>query len=160
MALHWCRTTAHLYEDQISLRVFAVSQACCQPILHSSSEDCIWPKAVWHCTGVGPPHTCMKTKSPYVYLQCHKRAVCLCCTAALSSDHCNVPKAVWHCTGVGPLHTCMKTKSPYVYLQCHKPAVSLFCTAALSSDHCNLPKAVWHCTGVGPTHTCMKTNSP
>ena len=39
MALHCCWVTAHLYQQQISLSVFAVAQACCQPLLHSSTEQ-------------------------------------------------------------------------------------------------------------------------
>ena len=130
VGLHWCWATAHLYEDQISRSVFAVSKVCCQPVSHSSNKHCILPKAVWHCSGNGPLHTCMKSKFPQVYLQCHKPAVSLFYTAALSDKHCILPKAVWHCSGDGPLHTCMKSKSPQVYLLCHRPAVSLVCTAA------------------------------
>ena len=39
VALHCCWVTAHLYQQQISLSVFAVAQACCQPGLHSSTEQ-------------------------------------------------------------------------------------------------------------------------
>ena len=39
LALHWCWTTAHLCQEQISIGVFAATQACCQPVLHSSSEQ-------------------------------------------------------------------------------------------------------------------------
>ncbi len=33
----WC-VTAHLYEEQISIGVIAVIQACCKPVLQSSPE--------------------------------------------------------------------------------------------------------------------------
>ena len=39
VALHCCWVTAHLYQQPISLGVFAVAQACCQPLLHSSTEQ-------------------------------------------------------------------------------------------------------------------------
>ena len=34
VAVHWCRVNAHLYEDQVSLGVTAVTQACCELALH------------------------------------------------------------------------------------------------------------------------------
>jgi len=37
--LHWCCVTAHLYEEQISIGVIAVTQACCEPVLQSSPEQ-------------------------------------------------------------------------------------------------------------------------
>ena len=39
LALHCCWVTAHLYQQPISLGVFAVAQACCQPLFHSSTEQ-------------------------------------------------------------------------------------------------------------------------
>ena len=32
-ALLWCCITANLYEEQISIGVIAVAQACCEPVL-------------------------------------------------------------------------------------------------------------------------------
>ena len=94
----------------------------------------------------------MKSKFPQVYLQCHKPAVSLFYTAALSDKHCILPKAVWDCTGAGPLHTYMKIKSPEVYLQCQKSAVSLFRTAAISTafcrKQCGTAVVMGHCTPV------------
>ena len=37
--MHWCWLTAHLYEKQISVGVTAVAQACCDPVLQSSTEQ-------------------------------------------------------------------------------------------------------------------------
>ena len=37
--LHWCFITVQLYEEQLSLGVFAVTQGCCQPDSHSSTEQ-------------------------------------------------------------------------------------------------------------------------
>jgi len=39
VAEHWCWVTAHLYEEQISIGVIAVTQACCELSLHSSTEQ-------------------------------------------------------------------------------------------------------------------------
>ena len=38
-AVHWSCNTAHLYEEQISIGVIAVAQACCEPVLHSNTEQ-------------------------------------------------------------------------------------------------------------------------
>ena len=38
-ALHWCWITAHLYEEQISIGVIALTQACCESVLQSSTEE-------------------------------------------------------------------------------------------------------------------------
>ena len=59
VALHCCWVTAHLYQQQISLSVFAVAQACCQPVLHSSTEQggncqeqCGTALLLGHCTPI------------------------------------------------------------------------------------------------------------
>ncbi len=38
-AVLWCCITAHLYEEQISIGVTPVAQACCEPVLQSSTEQ-------------------------------------------------------------------------------------------------------------------------
>ena len=38
-AVHFCWVTAHLYEQQISISVIAVTHACCDPVLQSSTEQ-------------------------------------------------------------------------------------------------------------------------
>ena len=38
-AVQVCWGNAHLYELQISIGVTAVTQACCEPALHSNSEQ-------------------------------------------------------------------------------------------------------------------------
>jgi len=37
--VHWFCITAHLYEQQISTGVTPVAQACCKPVLQSSTEQ-------------------------------------------------------------------------------------------------------------------------
>ena len=37
--LHLSWLTAHLYEEQISIGVSAVTQTCCEPVLQSSTEQ-------------------------------------------------------------------------------------------------------------------------
>ncbi len=39
-AVRWCWVTAHLYEQQIFIGVIAVTQACCEPVLQSSTGQC------------------------------------------------------------------------------------------------------------------------
>jgi len=41
--VHWWWVTAHLYEQQISVGVSAVTQGCCEPVLQSSPEQCRVP---------------------------------------------------------------------------------------------------------------------
>ena len=38
-ALRFCCLTAHLYEEKISIGVIAVTQACCEPVLQSSTDQ-------------------------------------------------------------------------------------------------------------------------
>ena len=59
VALHCCWVTAHLYQQPISLGVFAVAQACCQPLFHSSTEQganfqeqCGTALLLGHCTPI------------------------------------------------------------------------------------------------------------
>ncbi len=38
-AVHWYWVTAHLYEQQICTGAIAVTQACCESVLQSSTEQ-------------------------------------------------------------------------------------------------------------------------
>ncbi len=38
-AVQFCWLTAHLYEEQISIGAIAVTQACCEPVLQSTTEQ-------------------------------------------------------------------------------------------------------------------------
>ncbi len=38
-AVHWCWVTPHLYEEQICKGVIAMTPTCCEPVLHSSTEQ-------------------------------------------------------------------------------------------------------------------------
>ena len=68
---HWGWVTAQLYEQQVFKGVFAVTQACKQPVLHSSTGQRGGHSAknstTVHC--VGSLHSCMNSKSSKVYLQ-------------------------------------------------------------------------------------------
>ena len=39
VAVLWCRVNAHLYEDQVSLGVTAVTQACCELALQNNNDQ-------------------------------------------------------------------------------------------------------------------------
>jgi hypothetical protein len=39
-AVHFCWLAAHLYEEQNSIGVIAVTPACCEPVLQSTTEQC------------------------------------------------------------------------------------------------------------------------
>ena len=53
------QVTAHLYEQQIFIGAIAVTQACCESVLQSSTDSgrCILPKPGLQCIGVGSLHT-------------------------------------------------------------------------------------------------------
>ena len=140
MALPCCWVTAHLYQQQTSIGVFAVAQACCQLVLHSSTEQgaivqeqCGTALLLGHCTPIPtanlpkricnvPSLLCSTEQGAIakssVALHCwvtahlYQQQMCICsfCTAALSSRQ--LPKAVWHCTAVGSLHTYTNSKPP------------------------------------------------
>ena len=38
-AVHFCGVTAPLYEEQVSIGVIAVTQACCEAVLQSSTKQ-------------------------------------------------------------------------------------------------------------------------
>jgi len=39
VAMHFSWPTAHLYEEQISIGAIAVTQACCEPVLQSTTDQ-------------------------------------------------------------------------------------------------------------------------
>ena len=39
VAVHWCRVNAHFHEEQVSLGVTAVTQACCELALQNNSDQ-------------------------------------------------------------------------------------------------------------------------
>ena len=110
VALHCCWVTAHLYQQPISLGVFAVAQACCQPLFHSSTEQGAIAKSslALHCCWA-TAHLYQQQISIGVFAVAQA-----CCQPGLhsSTEHWELPKAVWHCTAVGSLHTCTDSKSP------------------------------------------------
>ena len=98
-ALHWCLVTAPFVWIPKLDRCKCIGLTMLPACWHSSteqqgmSENCILPKAVWHCTGVRPLHTFTKSKVPHVFLQWHKAAVSLFCTATLSREHLHFAKS-------------------------------------------------------------------
>ena len=110
VALHCCWVTAHLYQQPISLGVFAVAQACCQPGLHSSTEQGAIAKSslALHCCWA-TAHLYQQQMSIGVFAVPQA-----CCQPGLhsSTEHWELPKAVWHCTAIESLHTCTGSKSP------------------------------------------------
>ena len=137
VALHCCLVTAHLYQQQISIGVFAVAQACCQPLFHSSTEQGAIAKSslALHCCLV-TAHLYQQQISLGVFAVCQA-----CCQPLLHSS-----------TEQGA----MFQEPLQLYLQWPKPAVSLFCTAALSRG----PKSsvALHCCW--SLHTYTNSKSP
>ncbi len=131
----WCCITAHLYEEQISISVTAVAQACCQPGLQSSTEQ--WgsylaltrPAVHCYCINV---HLFEKQISMGVIAVAQAS-----CQLGLQSS-----TEQWGSylalTSAAGLWCCItahlyEEQIPKVYLQWHKHAVSLVCRAALNS---------------------------
>ena len=110
VALHCCWVTAHLYQQPISLGVFAVAQACCQPLFHSSTEQGAIAKSslALHCCWA-TAHLYQQQMSIGVFAVAQA-----CCQPGLhsSTEHWELPKTVWHCTAIESLHTCTDSKSP------------------------------------------------
>ena len=117
VALHCCWVTAHLYQQQISIGVFAVAQACCQPLLHSSTEQGAIAKSslALHCCWV-TAHLYQQQISLGVFAVAQA-----CCQpglpAALSraqawqlpTEQCGTALLLGHCTPVltANLHRCI-----------------------------------------------------
>jgi len=109
-AVHWCCITAHLYEEQISISVTAVAQACCQPGLQSSTEQ--WgsylaltrPAVHCYCINV---HLFEKQISMGVIAVAQAS-----CQLGLQSSTEQWGSYLALRFGVASLHTCIKSKSP------------------------------------------------
>ncbi len=115
-AVYCCCGTAHMYEEQISSAVIAMTQVGCEAIWKSSTEQrgmqFALPSAAVHC--------CCVTAHLYEE-QISSGAIAVTqascehvLQAALKSGECNLPCPVLQCIAVVALHTCMKSKSPQV----------------------------------------------
>ena len=115
-AVHWCWVTAHLYEQQISIGVIALTQACCEPVLQSSTGQCVGHLA----TTSAAVQWCWVTA--HLYEQQSLIGVIAVTQAGcepvlesrLESVECILPRPLLQCIGVGSLHTCMNSRSPLV----------------------------------------------
>ena len=114
VALHCCLVTAHLYQQQISIGVFAVAQACCQPLFHSSTEQGAIAKSslALHCCLV-TAHLYQQQISLGVFAVCQA-----CCQPLLHSsteqgamfqEQCGTALLLDHCTPLltANLHRCI-----------------------------------------------------
>jgi len=114
--LHFCWLTAHLYEEQIFAGVNAVTQACCEPVLQSTTEQC----GVHFAQTSAAVYFCWLTAHLYeeqisIGLIAMTRDCCEpVLQALLNSVECILPRPVLNCISVGSLHTCMKSKSAQV----------------------------------------------
>ncbi len=114
-AVHECWVTAHLYGEQISIGVIAVTKTCCEPVLQSSTEQ--WE--LHFALTRHAVHWCCLTANLYEQQTsifgvavAQKPAVSLFCRAALNSGECNLPKTLLQYNSAASLHTCMESKSP------------------------------------------------
>ncbi len=117
---------AHLYEQHTCTGAFAMTQACCQPVLHSSTERLgehfantrIAVHWLW-----GSAHLYKQQTFTGAMTQACCQPVLRSSTERLGVHFLPIPEL--QCIGGGPVHTCMKSKHSQVYLQRHQPAVSL-----------------------------------
>ena len=113
-AVHSSWLTAHLYEEQISIGVIAVTQTCCEPVLQSSTEQ-------W---GMHFAQTSAAVHLSWLTAHLYEEQISIgviavtqtCCEPVLQSSTeqwgMHLPRSVLQCIRAGSLHTCMKSKSP------------------------------------------------
>ena len=159
--MHWCWVTAHLYDQQIFLRVIALTQGCCQAVLQSSTEQ--WEQHSAQSSAA--VHWCWVTAHLYDQ-QIFLGVIAVtqgCCQAVLQSS-----TEQWEqhsAQSSAAVHWCWVTAHLYdqqIFLgviAVTQGLLKLFCRAALSSGKSILPKAVLQCIGVGSLHTCMISKS-
>ena len=102
-AVHFCWLTVHLYEQQISIDAVAETQACCEPVLQSSTEQ--WEMHLAQTTAA--VHFCWLTAHLYER-QISIGAVAVtqaCCESVLQSSTYILPRPLLQCISVGSLHT-------------------------------------------------------
>jgi len=118
-AVHWCWGTTHLYEEQIFIDGFAMTQPCCEPFLQSSTKQWAMHFALI-CAAV---HWCWGTT--YLYEE-HSftddfAVTQACCQPVLQSSteqwECILPQPVPQCIGVGSKPTVMNSNSSLGLLQ-------------------------------------------
>ncbi len=117
--MHWCWVTAQLYEQQILTGVFAVKQACWQPVLHSSTEQW-WLLSAKNRVAMQWYWVTAQLYEQQIFISVFavtQPADNLFCTAALNSGGCFLPRKQLQCNGVGSLHSCMNSKASQVCLQ-------------------------------------------
>ena len=126
------------------------------------------PKAVWHFTGVGPLHTCVKSKSPKVCLQQHRPAVSLFCTAAVSKGQlCFAKSSVARHWCWTTAHLCQEQISIGVFAAtqaCCQPVLhssSEQGATVLCQKQCGTALVLGHCTPVSRAnlHRCICSNT-
>ena len=147
-----------MYFKQVSLGVSAATQACCQPVLHSSAEQgttvfckdqCGTALKVGHCTHV--------FKASLLRCFCSNTSLLSAClhssaeqgTTVFCKDQCGTALKVGHCTHV--------FKASLLRCFCSNTSLLSACLAqqCRAGDYCILQRSVWHCTEGGPLHTCI-----
>ncbi len=112
-AVHWWWVTAHLYEQQIFIGVIAVTQACCEPVLQSSTGQCVMhfanTSAAVHWWWV-TAH--LYEQQIFIGVIAVTQASCEpVLQSSTDSVECILPRQVLQCIGGGSLHTFMSSKS-------------------------------------------------
>ena len=142
-----------MYLEQVSIRVFAATPACCQPVLHSSAEQgttvfckdqCGTALKVDHCTHVfrASLNRCFCSNSSLL-------SACL-AQQCRAGEYCILPRSVWHCTAhmhleqvsLGVSAATPACCQPVLHSSGHHRTI-VFC-----KDQCGTALKVGHCTHV------------
>ena len=162
VAVHFCWLTAHMYEDQISTGVIAVTHnpaVCLFCLAALNGGKCICPSSI-------AVHFCWLTAYLYedqisigVIAVTHKPVVYLFCLAALNSGKCICPYQ--HCSAFLLAH-CMPVRRSNLH-RCDCSDTQPCCEPVLPSStemwEIHLPRPAFQCISVGSLHTCMKSKS-
>ena len=162
IAVHFCWLTAHMYEEQISTGVTAVTH---KPVVSLfclaalNGGKCICPSSI-------AVHFCWLTAYLYedqisigVIAVTHKPVVSLFCLAALNSGKCICPDQ--HCSAFLLAH-CIPVRRSNLH-RCDCSDTQACCEPVLPSStemwEIHLPRPALQCISDGSLHTCMKSKS-
>ena len=147
-----------MYLEQVSLRVSAATQACCQPVLHSNTEQgttlfckdqCGTALKVGHCTHVfrASLHSCFAATAaccqPVLHSSAEQGITVFC------KDQSVTALKVGHCTHVfrASLHSCFCSNT--------SPPTACIAQQCQAGDCFILQISMWHYTEGGALHTCI-----
>ena len=155
----WCCITVHLYEEQLSTGVIAVAQSCCEPVLHSSTEQqgscfALNSAAVhWSCItahlyeeqiSTGVSAVAQSCCEPVLQSSTEQQGSCSAMTSA-AKLWCCIPAHLYEeQISIGVIAVAQAWFA--VNRCCWQPGLHS------RADECNLPKTLLQCSGVKSLH--------